>query len=342
MDGGRATGGGGAEAGNGGEGGGVGEAEAGGGWSVDDWAELEARLGEGKERACPLSLGQGCVGLEDLPPELLTRVLARLSARDLCALSATSRRLSVASREAGLWEHLCRCRFPSEALDGWETANRVGLKPGLLNWKRSYFALAEREVGEHAGAGLPQDPDVARGWRELTRALWDMPPPPRHPRYLASSSSSPSSVHPLVATFRRKKNLCGPRGERLRSAGVAGPAGGCPAKGGRACEFEVLAAGLAACLHCGVEHCCSDACLELQPDPEGANLVCSITGRCCGVAGLDAPGSSGGGDRDRDHDREPEDEGFFTERGALGRAYAAGYSAAAHGEPDLRRLGFGL
>ena len=325
MDGRRAAGGGAAE--DGGEG---------GGWSVDDWAELEARLGEGKERAC--SSGQGKAGLEDLPPELLLRVLARLSARDLCALSATSRRLSVASREAGLWEHLCRCRFTEEALDVWETAG--GLKPGSVKeWKQTYFALAEREVAGQAGAAPPQDPDVARGWRELTRALWDMPPPPR---YLASPSSSPSSVHPLVAAFRRRKNLCGPRGERLRSAGAAGPAGGCPAIGGRACEFEVLAAGLAACLHCGREHACSDACLELQPDPEGANLVCSITGRCCGVAGLDAPGSSGGGDRDRDHDREPEDEGFFSERGALGRAYAAGYSAAANGEPDLRRLGFGL
>ena len=238
--------------------------------------------------------------------------------------------MSVASREPGLWEHLCRSRFPPEVLDDWEVAGGSLLQ----EWKRAYFVLAQREAVGQGGTEGQEDPGVARAWRELCRALWDQPPPPR-----PALSLSNSSVHPLIVSFRRRHNLQGPRGRRLRTeASAAGRAGGCPA-GGRTCDFEILAAGLAACRRCGGEHACSDACLNLQPDPEGVNLVCPITGRCCGVAGLDAPGGSGG---PSDRDRDPEDEGFFSERGALGRAYAAGYEAAAAGEPDLRRLGFGL
>ena len=281
-------------------------------------------MGDGEERC------RSGAGLEALPAELLARVLSCLSARDLCALSACSRRMAAASREPGLWEHLCRCRFPPEVLDDWEVAG------GSLSqeWKKAYFVLAQREAAGRGGTEGQEDPGVARAWRELCRALWDQPPPPR-----PALSLSNSSVHPLLLSFRRRHNLQGPRVQRLRTeASAAGQVGGCPAGGG-ACDFEILAAGLAACRRCGGEHACSDACLNLQPDPEGVNLVCPITGRCCGVAGLDAPGGAGGAS---DRDRDPEDEGFFSERGALGRAYTAGYEAAAAGEPDLRRLGFGL
>ena len=280
-------------------------------------------------------MSQSGSALASLPPELLRRVLCRLSSEDLSSAGATCAALRRAASESEPWRRLYRLRWPAAAGE-----------PDPPDWRA---ALRERDAEElravEAGplAEIYRQQLIARRAQAPTAAVLAADE--------AAVAAAAGAVPAALAAWRR-------RNWASAVVTIADAAGG--ASGGSqwdaatsmavhrcsaACAFAPLQlpAGVApvwVCAASGRAHSCDDACREERRGGGGeVTILCAVTGAVLAQYYDDAEDVDDvrrGGDAAAA--AADEDAAAFLP-GSFGRAYCIGYECAS--EAELRAAMWG-
>ncbi|KAK9841807.1 hypothetical protein WJX81_004277 [Elliptochloris bilobata] len=249
---------------------------------------------------------------QDVPPELLRRMLGFLSAHDLfAAVSLTCRGLRSAAADNVLWRRLYKARWGTKAYEqgirGW---NRQ------LTWKEKYWRRDDSDIQE-ARKTLPAPSqhgfDSTSSHLKMLTAKRFVSLGLRHVDDLMPGDAE-TALGGSVAAFRAARGFAAspPAAHACRS---------------RVAWSRMPGSQVYLCERCGWAHICGDACTEDATSGASELRVCPISGRCFEKMVVDWG-------EEPDGQEEAADE--FGALGRLARAFTDGYGCS--NQRELRRL----